>query len=158
MQTLVELGVTNKALVEHGLRSARASGWVRPPSAGQFCNWAWEAAQKSAGIPTLAEAQSIIICRLGRPTMSLTGAMNHISIELNWFEMRRASGQRVNDLVAAAYDKMITFWKSGRPFVEPVQGDTQAIEDHSHIAKPLTPKQRVMNKSKMQEILGAYEF
>jgi hypothetical protein len=155
MQTLVELGVTNKALIEHGLRSARASGWVRLPSAGQFCNWAWDAAQKSAGIPTLAEAQAIIIHRLGRPTMRLSGAMNHISLELNWFELRRASGQRVNDLVASSYEKMIAHWKHGLPFREHVKNDMQAIEDNSYIARPLTQKQRDEAKSNMQLILGA---
>jgi hypothetical protein len=154
MQTLVELGVTNKALVEHGLRSARASGWVRPPSAGQFCNWAWDAAQKSAGIPTLSEAQELITQRLRRPTKKLIGPMNHISLELNWFEMRRAAPALVNTRIEKAYEKMIAHWKSGRPFLEPVKNDALAIEDNTHMAKPLTDKWRLKNKSKLQEILG----
>lgn len=152
MQTLVELGVTNKALVEHGLKAARATGFVRPPSAGTFCQWAWDAAQKSAGIPSLGEAQSIITRRLGRPTMTLTGAMNHISMNLDWFEMRRASQQRVNDLVASAYDGMISHWRTGRPFREPVKSDAMAIADNSHISKPLTPAQRVTGKSNLDQI------
>ena len=155
MQTLVELGVTNKALVEHGLRSARASGWVRPPSAGQFCNWAWDAAQKSAGIPTLAEAQDMISKRLSRPTKKLTGAMNHISLELNWFEMRRSSPVVVNERVKSAYEKMLTHWKTGQQFREPLETDSLAIEDNSHMAKPLTDKWRAENKAEMQKILGA---
>ena len=152
MQTLVELGVTNKALVEHGLKAARATGFVRPPSAGTFCQWAWHAAQKSAGIPSLSEAQSIIIRRLGRPTMQLTGAMNHISMNLDWFEMRRASQQRVNDLVASAYDGMIEHWKAGRAFLQPTESDAMTLEDNSHLRKSLTPKQRAMGISEMQKI------
>lgn len=152
MQTMVELGVTNKALVEHGLRAARATGFVRPPSAGTFCQWAWDAAQKSAGIPSLSEAQSIIIRRLGRPTMTLTGAMNHISMNLDWFEMRRASQQRVNDLVASAYDGMIKHWKAGRPFREPVISDDMGLEDNSHLLKPLTDEQRAKGRQEIHDL------
>ena len=155
MQTLVELGVTNKALVEHGLRSARASGWVRPPSAGQFCNWAWDAAQKSEGIPTLAEAQSMIIRRLNRPSFKFSPAMSHVSMKLDWFEIRRAKLETVNGFVATAYSKMIEHWKSGRPFLQPTESDAMTLEDKSHLRKELTPEQRSMGVSEMQKILGA---
>ncbi len=147
--------MTNKALIEHGLRSARASGWVRPPSAGQFCNWAWDAAQKSAGIPTLAEAQSMIIRRLNRPSFKFSPAMSHVSMKLDWFEIRRAKLETVNGFVAAAYSKMIEHWKSGRPFLQPTESDAMTLEDKSHLRKELTPEQRSMGVSEMQKILGA---
>lgn len=152
MQTLVELGVTNKALVEHGLKAARATGFVRPPSAGTFCQWAWDAAQKSAGIPTLAEAQSMIIRRLNRPSFGLSGPMNHISMNLDWFEIRRAKLETVNSLVASAYNGMIEHWKAGYQFIEPVKSDKKTLADKSHLSKALTPQQRRTGISEMQKI------
>ena len=151
LTTLVEQGVTNKALIEHGLSACRASGWVRPPSAGQFCIWAWEGAATSAGIPTVQQATDAVMLRIRGAKVQFTGALYHLAQELDWHNLKRAA--KDSDICVAvevARGKTIKHWRSGQPFRQPV-----AFRPENSL--PVLPTERSQarkNMSALRAMLG----
>lgn len=133
-------------LIEYGLIAARASGWVRPPSAGQFCKWCWEESMKTCRIPTVEQAQKVIQESLRTGKRNFTGALNQISTELEWYRLKQSSYEEVNAAVAIAHDKTIRWWKLGKPFREPVENSQERIEQ-----KPPAP----MSHKESKKMLGA---
>lgn len=155
LQTLVEQGVTNKTLVDHGLRSCRACGWVRPPAAGQFCLWAWEGAMAQSGIPTAEQALETIFHKIRQPRVVLQGAMYHLSSILDWHNVKRGSSDQIKSLVNRALKETIEHWKRGLPFNEPKKIDpAKTLEHDGNFNKPLTPSQRQQGRANLQSIMA----
>lgn len=118
-KTLVEQGINTSQLIEYGLKAARATGWARPPAAGQFCAWGWEGKQSAQGVPTLKQAQESILRRVRYPETQLKGVMYHILTELDWHRAKQASAEQLRDMVEAAWTTTIGLWKANRPLRQP---------------------------------------
>lgn len=148
LTTLVEQGVTNKALIEHGLAAARASGWVRPPSAGQFCIWAWGGAAAAAGIPPLQQATDAVMQRVRGAKVEFTGALYHLAQELDWLNLKRAAKDSdIRAAVELAREKTIKHWRSGQPFKQPV-----AFRSENTL--PVLPTDRSQSSKNMRAIMA----
>lgn len=147
--------MTNKALVNHGLRACRASGYVRPVSAGQFCKWAWESAQVAAGIPSLARGKVIIERKFQDKNFNLTGAEYFFWLQLNRGELMRSSFEKVNSLALAAIEKTIDYWKAGNHWPVPVAPKNNQVEFDGNRNKPLTQKDREKSRERMRQIMGS---
>ncbi|QQD21205.1 hypothetical protein GJQ54_05195 [Oceanospirillaceae bacterium ASx5O] len=151
LTTLVEQGVTNKALIGYGLAAARASGWVRPPSAGQFCIWAWDGAAAAAGIPTVQQATDAVMQRVRGVKTQFTGALYHLAQELDWHNLKRAAKDSdIRAAVEVAREKTIKRWRSGQPFRQPV-----AFRPENSL--PVLPTERSQarkNMSALRAMLG----
>ena len=151
LTTLVEQAVTNKTLIGYGLAAARASGWVRPPSAGQFCIWAWDGAAAAAGIPTLQQATDAVMQRVRGAKVQFAGALYHLAQELDWHNLKRATRDGdIRAAVEAAREKTIKHWRSGQPFRQPV-----ALRPESSL--PVMPTERSQvrkNISALRAMLG----
>ena len=135
VRELIHRRVTDPELIKAGLRTARATGWVRPPSAGQFADWCIDYAMEQAGIPTIGEADQAIDRKLRGMTQPMTGALFQLSTYLDWFELRRADQQTITIRVKTAHKRMVDHWMAGAPWDEP----PTAIEDQSDEPRgPLT--------------------
>ena len=118
-KTLVEQGLTTGQLIEYALKEARGTGWVRPPSAGQFCAWGWEGLQAVQGIPTLKQAQESIIRRIRYPETQIKGPMYHVLTELDWHRAKQASAEQLRDMVEIAWTATVNHWKANKPLRQP---------------------------------------
>ncbi len=153
--TLVEQGVTNKSLIEYGLRAARNSGWVRPPSAGQFCQWAWSGAEAAAGIPSPQQALDHTLERIRNPRTRWQGAMHHLGTLLDWHTLRRSSTEQIKTAVERALERTRDHWRSGQPFAQPVSVDDSVLLEHDgNYNKPLTPQQRSANQQQLRALMN----
>lgn len=120
---LVRQGVNDIEMIQAGIEQARASGWVRPPSAGQFCSWCIEAAKERAGIPGKDNAISQMMALLkrgshNRKRTNLVPAMYTMSRMIDWYEMNTCDSDRAHKAMAKAYDEMIEHWQNGHAFYE----------------------------------------
>lgn len=118
-KTLVEQGINTGQLIEYALKAARATGWARPPAAGQFCAWGWEGLQATQGIPTLKQAQESILRRIRYPETQLKGPMYHILTELDWHRAKQASAEQLRDMVEVAWIATVNQWKANKPLRQP---------------------------------------
>ena len=146
LTTLVEQGVTNKGLIEHGLRACRACGWVRPIPPGQFCEWAHEGMKKASGIPSADEAREIIRKKLMNPNMKLTGAMFHMGRQLDWHMLRSSPFEKCLTMIDRAYEATVTHWQSGKSFDQPIYNSDRAL--------PVKPTERGRARQNMGAILA----
>lgn len=122
-KTLVRHGVSDAQMIQLGLDEARESGWVRPPSAGQFVNWCIEGAKEKAGVPSKENAVSQIMAIArksdhARKRTRLCPAMYQVSRFIDWYDFRRLNADDSAKAIARAYDQMVDHWRSGRPFAE----------------------------------------
>jgi hypothetical protein len=149
LQTMIEFGVNSHPLIEHGLKAARATGWVRPPAAGQFCQWCWDEAAISAGIPNEKNAIDLILTKIRIPRTRLTGAGYHIWSIMDQGEARRKNTQYVTEMIISARLKTIEHWKSGRPWNEfkPLR-DSECL-----MHKPTEPNRAQRNIRSLMESL-----
>lgn len=137
MRELVQRRVTDWELIKTGLRKASATGWVRPPSAGQFADWCIEYAMEQAGIPTLEETLTAIDRKLRGFHQPMEGALYQVKRYLNWFELKASDTQTVGYRVKAAHKRMVDHWLSGAPWDEPAP----ALESPDNKPRgPLTPE------------------
>ena len=130
-KTLVKHGVTNIAMIQMGINTARETGWVRPPSAGQFVKWCIDAAKEQAGIPTKADAVTEImnLNRMGkynRREAKISRAIYQMYTFISWYDFSMKTSEAAEKAAAGAYEQMIEHWKKGLPFAEkPVMIDKQ---------------------------------
>lgn len=122
-KTLVKHGVSDAQMIQPGLDEARESGWVRPPSAGQFVKWCIEAAKEKAGIPSKENAVSQIMAIArksdhARKRIKLCPAVYQVSRFIDWYDFRRLNQEKATKAVERAYDQMVDHWRAGREFAE----------------------------------------
>lgn len=122
-KSLVKHGVADVQMIQMGIESARESGWVRPPSPGQFVKWCIESAKEKAGIPSKENAVSQIMAIArksdhARKRAQLCPAMYQVSRFIDWYDFRRLNAEDASKAISRAYDQMVEHWRSGRPFAE----------------------------------------
>lgn len=124
-------------MIKRGLRACRASGWARPPSAGQFCKWAWEQAERDAMIPDEQEAIRLVIEKAKGDKRVYGGARYHLmSIVSQYLPCANIYGATTDQLTNAAIKarlETIEHWKAGKQFNKhnPVQLEQKKAEPAS---------------------------
>jgi len=151
---LVRQGVSDVEMIQAGIEQARASGWVRPPSAGQFCTWCIEAAKERAGIPGKDNAISQIMALLkrgshNRKRTNLGPAMYTMSRMIDWYEMNQLDSERAHKAMARAYDEMIKHWRNGHAFYE-----QPALVEHGNPSGVVTEASRKKGLETLAKLRG----
>lgn len=122
-RVLVRRQVADPQIIKLGLLKAEATGWVRPPSAGQFADWCFEVAMENAGIPPKDKAvREVARARHGSSvnrTEKLPPALYQMSRYVDWFRYNHATVEKAEKILEAAYDDLVEHWKSGKPFENP---------------------------------------
>ena len=120
---LIKSVIHLQQMIQLGLDAARESGWVRPPSAGQFVAWCIEGAKEKAGVPSKENAvsQIMVIARKSdhaRKRTRLCPAMYQVSRFIDWYEFRKLNAEKAVKAIERAYDQMVDHWRAGREFAE----------------------------------------
>lgn len=115
--------IADPKLVDAGLIKAEDSGWVRPPSAGQFCDWCIEVAKEKAGVPSKENAVSQVMAvarksDYARKRTKLCPAVYQMCRFIDWYDFQKLNVEKATKAAERAYDQMIEHWRSGRPFAE----------------------------------------
>lgn len=150
---LVKSGIVDIELIQAGLEQARESGWVRPPSAGQFCTWCIESAKERAGIPGKDNAISQMMALLkrgshNRKRTSLLPAMYTMSRMIDWYEMQTMDADRAQKAMAKAYDEMIEHWRNGHAFYE-----QPTLIEHGNPSGVVTEASRKKGKQTLAKLM-----
>lgn len=154
-KTLVKHGVSDAQMIQLGLDAARESGWVRPPSAGQFVTWCIEGAKEKAGVPSKENAVSQIMAIArksdhARKRTKLCPAMYQVTRFIDWYEFRKLNAEKAEKAIERAYDHMVDHWRSGRPFAE----QPTMIEHRNPSGVTHTKESRERGRQILQELIG----
>jgi len=151
---LVKAGVSDIQMIQEGLEQARACGWVRPPSAGQFVAWCLEALKERNGIPGKDNAisQMMALLRKGdhnRRRSRLSPAMYTMSRFIDWYEMKTNDAEKATKAMARAYDEMIDHWMNGHDFYE-----QPAMIEHGNPTGVVTESSRKKGRETLAKLMG----
>lgn len=146
LRTLKEQGIHSDLIVQAGLKRCRASGYVRPIPAGQFCEWAIEEFLAQNNIPSRKALFKIVLNRICLPGDKVAGYVPSppelwIYRQNRWPQLKTEINDNVRGLFDELYDDLIEFVLSGNAlpvFQQPtafIEHDTEDNIQKEHCEK-----------------------